>query len=110
MKKQVSKPLFFAILAIVAVAIGWYGWNSMETPENRGLDEEAIFRAAEKKAKEHGIDIRTVPKWSELYYKYHPGEKPPSPTQAASDTPPVMPGMPASGTQSPSQPAAPGTR
>lgn len=90
MKKQISKPVFFAILAVVVIAIAWFGWNSMETPENRGLNEEAIFRAAEAKAKANGVDIRTLPNWGALYYKYHPEEKPPT----ASGQPGVSPSVP----------------
>ena len=83
MKKELNKGVFFAILAIVVVLLGWWGWWAMETPENRGLSEEKEFRAAEAKARANGIDLRRVPQWAGLYYKYHPEEKPPSPPQAA---------------------------
>ena len=76
MKIQINKEVFVAIVVVVVAGIGWFGWGLMETPENRGLDGEAIFRAAEKKAKSNGVDLRTVPQWAGVYYKYHPEQKP----------------------------------
>jgi hypothetical protein len=76
MKIKINNAVVAVIVAIFVAGIGWYGWRMMETPENRGLDEEAIFRAAEKKAKSNGVDLRTVPQWAGVYYKYHPEEKP----------------------------------
>jgi hypothetical protein len=77
MKRELGKGVAIAAIALAVALIGWVGWRAMETPENRGLNEEAIFRAAEKKAKANGVDIRKVPQWGALYYKYHPEEKPP---------------------------------
>jgi hypothetical protein len=87
MKKEIGKPVFFAVIALVVAALAWFGWNAIETPENRGLNEEAIFREAEKKARANGVDIRTLPQWGELYYKYHPEEKRP---EAGAQGPPTM--------------------
>lgn len=88
MKKEIGKVTFFAIIVVVLIAIGWAFMYFSETPENRGLDEEAIFRAAEKKAKSNGINLRDIPEWSALYYKYHPEEKPPT-GSASSEVPPT---------------------
>jgi hypothetical protein len=87
MLREIGKPVFFAILAVVVVVILWVGWNMTKNPYERGLDEKALFLAAEKKAKSNGIDIRTVPNWGALYYKYHPEEKPPTAAQAAGPVP-----------------------
>jgi hypothetical protein len=88
MKREIGKFTFFAVIVLILAAIGWAFLYFSETPENRGLNEEAIFRAAEKKARANGVDIRALPKWGELYYKYHPEEKPPSKT-SASEAPPA---------------------
>ncbi|HXG24663.1 MAG TPA: hypothetical protein VNJ09_08930 [Chthonomonadales bacterium] len=110
MKKEIGKLTFFAVIVLVLVTIGWAFLYFSETPENRGLNEEAIFRAAEKKAKAHGVDIRTLPKWGELYYKYHPEEKPPM-GGASSEVPPttVIPGQaaPSASEQQDGMPPAP---
>jgi len=99
MKREIGKPVFFLIIAVVAVAAGWFGWRLMETPENRGLDEKATFLAAERKAKSNGIDIKTVPGWTALYYKYHPEEKPATAGGGSGVTgmpvPPLSPAPPA---------------
>jgi hypothetical protein len=108
MKKEVSKPLFVVIIALVLVAAGWIGWRFMETPENRGLNEEAIFREAEKKAKANGVDIRTLPQWGALYYKYHPEEKPPAAGAAVAPTMPAPPGGVGMAPGATSPPSAPG--
>jgi hypothetical protein len=75
-KVEINQIVFGAIIVVFVAVVGWFGWNMMETPENRGLDGEAIFRAAEKKAKANGVDLRTVPQWAGVYYKYHPEQKP----------------------------------
>lgn len=100
MKRKIGTPV--AVIAIVAVValIGWLGWYYTENPYNRGLNEEAIFRAAEAKAKKNGIDLRTAPgAWPGLYYKYHPEEKPPAGVAEAASPPktalPGNGGMPA---------------
>ena len=98
MKKEVGKGAAIAIVVVVIAVLGWFGWHAMETPENRGLNEEQIFRDAEKKAKANGVDIRTLPIWGELYYKYHPEEKRPAATVEAATPPatalPQGPGAP----------------
>jgi len=76
MKREIGKGAGIAVIVVVLAVLGWFGWRSMETPENRGLNEEQIFREAEKKAKANGVDIKTLPVWGALYYKYHPEEKP----------------------------------
>ncbi len=87
MKVQIGKGVAIAVIAGVVALLGWLGWQYAETPENRGLNEEAIFRAVEKKAKSNGVDLRTIPQWVGPYYKYHPEEKPA--TQSASAAPPA---------------------
>lgn len=101
MKKDIGKPAFAIVIIIAAVAIVWFGWRSMETPENRGIDEKETFLAAERTAKSHGVDIKTVPGWTALYYKYHPEEKPPTaprPSGSAPvmNAPPRLPATPMS--------------
>src|SRR5438876_8450007 len=83
MKREIGKRTAIAIVLVVVAILGWFGWRAMETPENRGLDEEKIFRDAERTAKSNGVDIKTIPQWTALYYKYHPEEKPGA-VQAAS--------------------------
>ena len=75
MKKEIGKGAGIAIIVVIVIVLGWFGMRAMETPENRGLDEEKIFREAEANAKKNGVDIKTLPVWGELYYKYHPEEK-----------------------------------
>ena len=87
MKKEIGKGAGIAIIVVVVIVLGWFGMRAMETPENRGLNEEQIFREAEKKAKANGVDIKTLPVWGELYYKYHPEEKPPSGAVEAASPP-----------------------
>lgn len=77
MKKEIGKFAFFAIIAAVVIVLGGFIWRFTEAPGNKGTDEEATFREAERKAKANGIDLRNVPEWAGLYYKYHPEEKPP---------------------------------
>jgi hypothetical protein len=73
---EIGKVAAGVAIVVIVVLIGWFASNWMETPENRGLDGEAIFRAAEKHAKSNGVDIKTIPQWTGIYYKYHPEEKP----------------------------------
>ena len=93
MMQEVGKPVFFVILALVAVVIVWIGWTSMKGPYERGLDEKALFLAAEQKAKSNGIDIRTVPNWGALYNKYHPEAKPDTGAQPAGPAAEAIPGL-----------------
>ncbi len=106
MKKKVGKGAAIAIIAVAVAVIGWLGWYFSENPYNRGLNEEAIFRAAEAKAKSNGIDLRTAPgAWPGLYYKYHPEEKPPSgKTAPAAPAPAGLP-IGAPGASASSEPA-----
>ncbi len=87
MKREIGKGAGIAIIVALLITLAWFGWRQMETPENRGLNEEQIFREAEKKAKANGVDIKTLPVWSGLYYKYHPEEKPPSGAVEAASPP-----------------------
>jgi hypothetical protein len=93
--QKIGKPVFFVILAVVIVVIGWVGWNATKNPYEGGLDEKALFLAAEQKAKSNGVDIRTVPNWGALYYKYHPGAKPPTAAQppGSGPAPSAIPGL-----------------
>ena len=78
MKQEVSKPVFFAILAVAALVIFWFGWSKLKTsggPE----DARATVDAAARHMAANGIDIKTVPTWSDLWYKYHPEYKGPRP-------------------------------
>jgi hypothetical protein len=92
MKRQISKGAAIAIIVVVVALLGWFGMRAMETPENRGLDEEKTFRDAERTAKSNGVDIKTIPQWTGLYYKYHPEEKPPSAAPAATPKTELPPG------------------
>ncbi len=76
MKTQLSKGATAIIILIAVAILGWFGWRSISTSGIITIDEEATFRAAEKRAKENGVDLRTIPEWAPRYYKYHPEEKP----------------------------------
>lgn len=74
--QQVSKPLFFAALALAVIVIALLGWNTMR---DRPDDGRAIVDAAARYQAAHGIDIKTVPTWSDMWYRYHPEYKGPRP-------------------------------
>lgn len=89
MKVKIGTPIAVVVIVGVVVLLGWLGWYYSETPYNRGLDKEAIYQAVEKRAKEHGVDLRTVPQWVGPYYEHHPEERPK--TQTASAPPSMLP-------------------
>jgi hypothetical protein len=104
LKSEVGKPVFFIILAIAAIAFCWFGWNAMKSPYEK-WDGKAQVDEAQRYQAAHGIDIRTVPTWSEMWYKYHPEDKRPRPPVQM----PSLPGMGAVPGSTPSAPPVPGT-
>ena len=75
---EVSKPVVCCVVGIVVVVVAWYGWNALKTDGER-RDGRAIVDAAARHQAEMGIDIKTVPTWSAMWYKYHPEYKGPHP-------------------------------
>lgn len=78
MKREIARPVFAVVVVVVVILIAWFGWRSTSAP---GMDaEKAQLDEAEKRMAAKGIDIKTVPRWSEVWYRYHPeykGTKPP---------------------------------
>jgi hypothetical protein len=77
MKKTVPPYVFGIIVALVAVGVGFLIWFYSDSAYNRPGAGEAAYRKAEAEARKRGIDPRTDPYLSPLYYKYHPEEKAP---------------------------------
>ncbi len=88
MNTRVSNAVIAVVILVVLAVLGWVGWR-YAGPSTVAVqaDEEKSFRAAEANAKKNGIDLRTVPQWAGLYYKYHPEEKPPSAAAGPSGAP-----------------------
>jgi hypothetical protein len=94
MKQQVGKITMVVIIVIAVGILGWYGMRTVGSSESGATNEEAVFRAAEKRARENGVDLRTMPEWADRYYKYHPEEKRPISSASGTAAPAPSTGLP----------------
>lgn len=76
LKAELSQPMIWTVIAIVVVLVALFGWRTLQTPKDDG---RAIVDAAARYQAAHGIDIKTVPTWSAMWYRYHPEYKGPHP-------------------------------
>jgi len=76
LNSEVSKPVIFALVAAALILVCWIGWHATSSGQDDG---KANVDAAAQRMAAQGIDIKTVPKWSDMWYKYHPEYKGPHP-------------------------------
>ncbi|HXG23182.1 MAG TPA: hypothetical protein VNJ09_01410 [Chthonomonadales bacterium] len=77
MKREIPPELFYVIIALLVIGVGWGIWYFTEAPLSRPGADRAQFFEVERQAKKNGVDLRKDPFVAMEYYKYHPEEKPP---------------------------------
>ena len=108
MKQKISIGVLTLITVLAVAIVALLGWRTIASTGTLDVNEEAIFRDAEKKAKANGVDLRTIPEWAPKYYKYHPEEKPAIAAGAGPLGAPSIAGPPAGGLPAASGTAPPG--